>query len=65
MDMDIFDDEFAGMGGTYEVVRGKRRLVPGSRTLPPEPQSGVVDEPAAEPSPDAMAPDPLPPAPED
>jgi hypothetical protein len=49
MAMDIFDDEFAGMGGTYEIVKGKRRLVPGSRTMPPE--AAVIEEPAPAPMP--------------
>jgi hypothetical protein len=50
MAMDIFDDEFAGMGGTYEIVKGKRRLVPGSRTMPPE-AAVVIEEPVAAPMP--------------
>jgi hypothetical protein len=50
MAMDIFDDEFAGMGGTYEIVKGKRRLVPGSRTMPPA-AAVVVEEPAPAPTP--------------
>jgi hypothetical protein len=56
MAMDIFDDEFAGMGGTYEIVKGKRRLVPGSRTMPPE-AAVVVEEPTPAPTPAPAAED--------
>lgn len=38
----MFDDEFAGQGGTFELIKGKRRLVPGSRT---KSAPATIDEP--------------------
>jgi hypothetical protein len=44
----MFDDEFAGQGGTYTVDKdGKRQLVPGSRTQDAT-AAQIVEQPAVE-----------------